>query len=54
MEHGDKKKKMMYGGEARQQAASGMYMEKRMKKNKGGVANAQPMYSEAMPQAKAN
>ena len=47
------KKKMMYGGEARQKAAGGMYM-KRMKKNKGGVANAQPMYSEAMPKAKAN
>ena len=28
--------------------------KKRMKKNKGGVANAQPMYSEAMPKAKAN
>ena len=55
MEHG--KKKMVYGGMPRtQKAGGGMYDDdiKRMKKNMGGVANTQPMYSEAMPKAMAN
>ena len=59
MKHGMKKDKermgMMYGG--RKSAAGGMYMmdeKKRMPKNMGGVANAQPMYSEDMPKAMPN
>jgi hypothetical protein len=58
MKHGMKDKKrmgMMYGG--RKSAAGGMYMmdkKKRMPKNMGGVANAQPMYSEDMPKAMPN
>ena len=54
MEHGDKKKKMMYGGEARQQAASGLYARKKMKHGGPHMKGSQPMYSEAMPKAKAN
>ena len=59
MKHGIKKDKkrmeMMYGG--RKSAAGGMYMmdeKKRMPKNMGGVANAQPMYSVDMPKAMPN
>ena len=56
MKH-EKKERMgrMYGG--RKSAAGGMYMmdkKKRMPKNMGGVANAQPMYSEDMPKAMPN
>ncbi len=55
MEKDKKRMGMMYGG--RKSAASGMYMmdeKKRMPKNMGGVANAQPMYSEDMPKAMPN
>ena len=56
MKHGKKERMgMMYGG--RKSAAAGMYMmdkKKRMPKNMGGVANAQPMYSEDMPTAMPN
>ena len=52
MKHG--KKKMVYGGMSRTQKAGGGMGMYRMKKNMGGVANAQPMYSEAMPKAMAN
>ena len=56
MKHGKKERMgMMYGG--RKSAADGMYMmdeKKRKPKNMGGVANAQPMYSEDMPKAMPN
>ena len=59
MKHGMKKDKKrmnkMYGN--RVKAAGCMYMmdeKKRMPKNMGGVANAQPMYSEDMPKAMPN
>ena len=57
MKHGMKKDKermgMMYGGTKRvEKKEGGMY--KRMPKNMGGVANAQPMYSEDMPKAMPN
>ena len=48
------KKKMMYGGEARQQAASGLYARKKMKHGGPHMKGSQPMYSEAMPKANAN
>ena len=50
------KKKMMYGGEARQQAAGGLYASARKKMKHGGphMKGSQPMYSEAIPKAKAN
>ena len=57
MKHGMKKDKermgMMYGGTKRvEKKEGGMY--KRMQKNMGGVANAQPEYSEDMPKAMPN
>ena len=48
------KKKMMYGGEARQKAAGGLYARKKMKHGGLHMKGSQPMYSEAMPKAKAN
>ena len=62
MKHGMKKDKermgMMYGGTKRvEKKEGGMYMmdkKKRMPKNMGGVANAQPVYSEDMPKAMPN
>ena len=50
-----KKKKMVYGGTARKNMmGGGMNGMKRMPKNMGGVANAQPVYSEDMPKAMPN
>ena len=52
------RKKMKHGGKhSRDEKRMGMVygsMAKRMPKNMGGVANAQPMYSEDMPKAMPN
>ena len=59
MKHGMKEDKermgMLYGGMGRKKKVyGGMEKNKRMQKNMGGVANAQPMYSEDMPKAMPN
>jgi len=59
MEHGKKERMgMMYGSmpNTRTKANKGIYADdkKRMPKNMGGVANAQPTYSEDMPKAMPN